>query len=144
MRTQQEDLEYGINNERVALASLEELTGKKLAHTGKYSLLDFADQEMTVYVELKSRRFAHNKYETTYIGKKKIDQCSNPNIDYYLAFLFTDGLYYIKYDKELFSGFRIEEDFQYRRYNCYTANQTLVHIPVQYLTKYTGSKIMSP
>jgi hypothetical protein len=53
------------------------------------------------YFEIKSRRFNHNKYKTTMIGKNKIDFANKyPDNTFYFVFVFEDGIYYYKYNIE--------------------------------------------
>jgi hypothetical protein len=52
------------------------------------------------YFEIKSRRFSHNKYKTTMVGKNKIEYakkvCKDKNS--FFIFVFEDGIYYYIYD----------------------------------------------
>ena len=55
------------------------------------------------YFEIKSRRFNHNKYETTMVGKNKIEWVREnyiEGIDFYFVFVFEDGDYFYKYNPE--------------------------------------------
>lgn len=55
------------------------------------------------YFEIKSRRFNHNKYNTTMVGKNKLDWIKEnylEGIEYYFVFVFEDGDYYYKYNPD--------------------------------------------
>ena len=104
-----EDLKMGNLNEDKNIKKLEETFKTDLKKYGsQYSILDFKNNSSTVYCELKSRRLHFNDYDTTIIGVNKIQYCNKPDITYYFAFAFYDGLYYIKYEKELFDTFKKE------------------------------------
>lgn len=81
-----------------------------------YSPFDYETEDKEVFIELKSRTFAHNKYPTTMIGQNKVN-CAKayPNKTYYFAFAFTDGLYWIKYDPEVFKSFQVKQGGRYDR-----------------------------
>lgn len=62
-----------------------------------YSNYDFYDSKYTY--ELKSRRCEHNRFNTTIIPEMKCHKRT------YLLFLFTDGLYYIRFRESKFNEF---------------------------------------
>lgn len=131
MRHQKEDLQFGNESEQRNLEAFSTLVGASLQKTAHhYHPFDFTNDANTIFVELKSRRVESKKYPTALIGKNKIEFCSDLSKAYYFCFAYTDGLYYIQYDKKLFDTFRVEEQY-YRspRYGCINRPQTLVHIP---------------
>lgn len=136
MRHQKEDLQFGDASEKENLSVLSNFVAASLVKTPHFHPMDYTDEGNTIYVELKTRRVRHNQYPTALIGKNKIDFCSDETKNYYFCFCYSDGLYSIKYDPEVFATFRIEEDY-YRspRYGCINRAQTLVHIPHESLTK---------
>ena len=72
-----------------------------------YGVIDFFNDDKTIYVELKARRLKHNQYETVMIGQNKIRYYKNlKGSSCYLCFKYIDGLFIIKYDKELFKTFK--------------------------------------
>jgi len=74
----------------------------KLSYTDTYDIFDYISECKTIYIELKGRKTAYNRYPTTMIGYNKILECEkNKNITYYFVFKFSDGLYYCKYSKKL-------------------------------------------
>lgn len=63
----------------------------------EYSSSDFYDSRYQYL--LKSRKCDHDTYATTLISELKCNKRA------YLLFLFTDGLYYIKYKKDKFKNY---------------------------------------
>lgn len=94
-----EDVKFGNEKEDECLNAFKELFDDKLKKNSyKWATLDYSCDGC--YVELKSRRCAHNKYKDTMIGVNKINYCSNMTRPVYFCFSFEDGLYYWKYNKE--------------------------------------------
>jgi len=140
-----EDINFGLTNEQKAIPSIESFLKTELKKDpNPYSIYDWWNETKTVFVELKSRRNTHNQYDTTIIGENKIQMCTNPDIKYYFVFLFTDGLYYIKYDKELFKNFTIEKDLRIKyRYDVGKVEfKKVVHIPYKLLNKLPNTIII--
>jgi len=82
--------------------------------------------------ELKSRNNTYSKYPTTCIGTDKIK--SDHHKDQVFIFHFTDGDYYIRYDKKLFDTF---ETKNFRRYRIghRDVEKLYTYIPIECLTK---------
>lgn len=78
--------------------------------------------------ELKSRRCDHDKYPTTMIPEMKCHKRT------YLLFLFTDGLYYIKYKKDKFDKFE-KKMFVKNRCDKKDVMKYYYYIPVECLKK---------
>ncbi len=91
-----------------------------------YSNYDFYDSKYTY--ELKSRRCEHNKYNTTIIPEMKCHKRT------YLLFLFTDGLYYIRFRKNVFNEFE-KKLFVKNRYDKEDVKKYYYHIPIDKLKK---------
>jgi hypothetical protein len=135
--TQAHDIQFGTASEITNHQLLEAYLNKTLNRKGGYAVFDFEDPSRTCYVELKTRRIAHDKYPTAMIGLNKIAFCvSEPDIEYWFVFCYTDGLYTIKYDREIFNTFEVSHSFRRgERADCPTANQSVVYIPVELLQK---------
>jgi hypothetical protein len=134
MRTQKDDLAFGAKSEEATLPILQNLVGSPLVKTNDFHPMDYTNEGMTIFVELKTRRVKHNQYPTALIGHNKVRFCFDPNVSYYFCFSYLDGLYYIKYDPALFATFRVEEDYlRSERIGCETRPQRIVHIPHTYL-----------
>jgi len=123
------DLEFGLMRENDVLEKIKIFFNDETIRktTDKYCKFDFVSA--TCKYELKSRKNTYRAYPTTIIHCHKI-------IDGKQIFLFnfTDGLYYIEYDKKTFDKFNIFEMTDYRagRYGQ-TANH--YSIPIELLKK---------
>ena len=71
-------------------------------YPNQYDDFDFYD-DLTEY-EVKSRTNTYSKYPTTMITKNKTEKPTPKKV--ILLFNFTDGLYYIEYNKEQFSKYQ--------------------------------------
>ena len=100
-------------------------------------MFDFENPNKTIFVELKSRRIKHNAYDTAIIGLNKIafsDQL--PEAEFWFAFCYSDGLYVIKYDKEVFDTLEVRHDYRRGpRNDVHNNAQSVVFIPITLLTK---------
>lgn len=106
-RTFNQDYSFGKANEAKSLPILNEFFDTDLIHIqDQYAPFDFENSEYAI--EQKSRNCSVRDYATTMLQYKKILHC---NLPYYgekekwFIFRFTDGLYGIKYDKEVFKKY---------------------------------------
>lgn len=130
------DYNNGLRSEEICKANLERLTQTTLVkEKGRYSPFDFADMNKTIYVELKTRNVAVNKYETTLLPASKLNYCNDKTKKYIFAFFFTDGLYYIEYSTELFDTFEKKEFCRFQRYGINDKPQLYIYIPASKLLK---------
>lgn len=108
MATKKQDLEMGKNAEDETIPVLNEYFKTTFSkNENVYGVIDFFNEDKTIYVELKARRLKHNQYETVMIGQNKIKYYKNlKGSSCYLCFKYIDGLFIIKYDKELFKTFK--------------------------------------
>jgi hypothetical protein len=100
------DYAFGLNGERSVIGKMSAHFKTNFSKTEDvYDPFDFKDSKTCI--ELKTRRNTKNAYPTTMVGanKVKIAQQDTSGKKYIFAFNFTDGLYYIEYEKELFSTF---------------------------------------
>ena len=134
--TQRDDLEFGTKSELTNHEILEHFLNTTLNRKGGYATFDFEDPTKTVFVELKTRRIKHDAYPTTMIGLNKIQFCElERDVDYWFAYCYTDGIWVIKYDRELFSNFEVSHDFKRsERPDARNNADSVVYIPIQYLT----------
>ena len=126
-------MKFGYDSELETLELLKEyFKDKKLKKTReKYCEYDFYSK--TKRIELKTRNNTIYTYPTTMIGVNKIKNAESFEGDYYFAFKFKDGLYYIKYDKKLFETFEIKLGGRCDRYRI---EQKLYYfIPIENLTE---------
>ena len=131
------DLSYGTTKEMETKPVLEKFLNTELVVKGGFHPFDFHNKTNTVYLELKSRRFNHDKYPTTMIGLNKVEYAKkNPGCDYWFAYNFEDGVWAVKYDPALFDSFEVKTDFRRSyRADCANYNQRIVYIPIANLTK---------
>jgi len=78
---------------------------------------------LTKNYELKTRTNKYNQYSTTMIG---FDKCEINSI---LLFKYTDGLYYIEYNKEQF------DKYELKKFTKYTIPKDYIYIPIKDLIK---------
>lgn len=130
MNFDKEEYEFGKQSELDNLTNLRKLNPNLKEIKNKFAPFDFVDDTNTVYVELKTRRNKRNQYPTTMVPESKIKKIVVGNT-YYFAFKFTDGLYYIKYDKEIFDSFEIKQGGRYDRGRPEVENYC--YIPVELL-----------
>ena len=109
------DYNFGLQAEDSVMSRMSAHFNTELTKTEQYSPFDFKDSKMCI--ELKTRRNAKDKYPTTMVGanKVKIAQNDTSGKRYLFAFNFTDGLYYVEYDRELFSGFETKQGGRFDR-----------------------------
>lgn len=124
-----EDYNYGIKNEDRVLDCINLYFNKLIKKCeNKYERYDFFDDECIF--ELKSRKNKYNTYSTTMITANKLEQEINKQL--ILLFDFTDGLYYIKYDKEQFSKY-FKQPFS--RCGIKSDEKIHIYIPIRDLIK---------
>jgi hypothetical protein len=137
VRTQAEDLRFGYTHEQNVLERLQKQFGTTLLRGGNWDTMDYSNPAKTIFIELKSRRVPHDRYPTAIIGRNKIRFCSDPTKEYYFVYNYEDGLFYIKYDPELFATFEVVTEYQRnRRADATDAPQEVVMIPYKYLTRF--------
>jgi len=134
MRTQKQDLAVGLASERTLKGRIEQLVGEPLTLLGGHSVMDFANQSKTIFAELKTRAISSLNYPTAIIGKNKVEFCNDPTKHYYFVFCYRDGLFYIKYDKDVWANFEEDNEFvRGERADCVNRPQRVVKIPRELL-----------
>lgn len=104
MERRLKDLEYGTKKEVELLSTFKKIFNcDNLELAPKNYEFDYINNKLQI--ELKSRFNEYKKYPTTMIGKNKISFADKNNKETFFCFNFTDGLYYIKYDKEKFKSY---------------------------------------
>lgn len=94
-----EDFDFGTAKEKSEIQVLREKFHPMLKKIeDNYFVFDFGCKNC--YVELKSRRCAHDKYEDTMVSMNKIEYASHTERPVYFCFSFTDGIYFWQYNKE--------------------------------------------
>jgi hypothetical protein len=142
------DYKFGTEKEVPTKPILESFFKTPLTHRGGYAVFDYDNEELkrnnVLHIDLKSRRIAHNQYATAIIGANKVEIAEkNPSRSYWFVYKYVDGLYGIKYNKELFDTFEHTDfsrndrpDFHNNPQHCYfIPSEKLIRI-----TDQTGDK----
>ena len=129
------DIAFGKKKEDEVKPILEEKFNCELQQGSKYATIDFFNQDKSIYIELKSRRNTYNKYPTTLLTSNKIKKIQdNTTTEYYFVFNFTDGLYYIKYDKTVFDEIECGTFQRFHRQDKDEKPVEHYYIPIEKLT----------
>jgi len=122
----QRDREFGLESEKNIKPILERFFNDELTDTTRWTTYDFKGKENRY--ELKARRNCYNTYPTTMIPADKVDE------NLIFVFQFTDGNYYIPYNKETFDTFECKP---FRRWRTGTRDKEkdYIYIPIGSLLK---------
>jgi len=116
------DYTFGTEQEDLVLPKIKEYFKRDIKKSeDKYAKSDYFDDDY--FYEMKSRTNNYSKYPTTMITQDKIRE-DKPLI---LLFNFTDGIYYIKYDKEKFLTY---EQKMFSRANLEWNKKNHLYIPI--------------
>lgn len=121
------DYKTGLNGEKEIINIINNYFNRIINKTTeKYCRYDFYDNKYKY--ELKTRNNTYNTYPTTIIAVDKV-------VDNKLIFLFnfTDSIYYIKYNKELFDTFE-KKMFVRQRADFNDIEKEYFFIPIEKLT----------
>lgn len=103
------DYQFGKRREKECFKQIRKFFNPKLQMT-QYEYAPYDYWSTTHIVELKSRTTDRNRYNTTIISLTKVNYAKeNPQYITHFVFDFNDGMYYIKYDPELFEKFDITQ-----------------------------------
>jgi len=122
------DIEFGLANEYPVIYKLSQHFNETIEKT-KEKYCQYDAFSLTTKYEIKSRRCKSSTYDTTILPVHKV---ANINDRLVFVFHFTDGLFYIVYDKELFDKFEKRNVTYYREG---IANNAVLHffIPIKNL-----------
>jgi hypothetical protein len=130
-----EDLSFGLASESRNIGLIEKLVGCSMQKdTNHYSSFDFHNSDRTVFAELKTRRIRHNQYPTTIISADKIAHIEDGK-DYYFIWAYVDGLYYLKYDPNLWEKFECKMYRRFDRSDRVEVPKPHIFIPCELLSK---------
>jgi hypothetical protein len=112
LRSFKDDLKYGLDREDEVNLKLikqfeEDIKNTKELYNNPYYKYDYEGMVSGTRYELKCRKNEKYKYNTTIIPCHKINKLTTEK-DLYFVFNFTNGITYIKYDKNLFDTFKIK------------------------------------
>lgn len=126
MKSFQNDYNFGIQEEQHVLTKIQKyfINDNIQIINDKYSKYDF--KGIKYYYELKSRTNTYTKFDTTLIPFDKINE------KYNICFLFnfTDGLYYIYYDKDKFNKYGLMNFKRNQRVDFNDQEKLYYHIPI--------------
>jgi hypothetical protein len=125
------DYSFGTNNEDNVLEKITKHfnDGVIKKSVNKFSKYDYKGDKY--YYELKSRNNNYKTYPTTLIPYNKIME----NKQQYFLFDFKDGLYYIEYNKDVFSKFELNEFVRKQRIDYNDKKSLYYFIPIECLIK---------
>jgi hypothetical protein len=138
VRFDTQEYNFGIQSQKDNINLLRQLVPNIIEIEDTFAPFDFRDEDNTIFIELKTRRNTKDKYPTTMVPLSKIQKI-DPQYTYYFAFKFTDGLYYIQYNKELFDTFEVKVSGrndrgipEYENYIFIPVNLLLPLLPLPY------------
>ena len=121
----EEDRKFGLSNEQPVIDQLKIFFEENITPSvGRYCPFDA--ESLTCKYEIKTRRNKYNTYPTTIITVKKMNTVGKLRF----VFSFTDGLYYIEFNKEIFSQFKTQEITRIG-----SKPNSHILIPIEYLFK---------
>jgi hypothetical protein len=102
-RNFEKDYLFGEQQEQLLLPILQNKFDIDLKLTDRYYKFDLVSNKYNI--EIKSRKFKHDRYPTTLIPKNKCIIEDNKQTIFIINFI--DRIYYIEYNKELFDKFKV-------------------------------------
>jgi len=131
MQTYKSDYSFGKKSEDIVLEKINIYFKDNIkAIEQRYELYDY-EGELNIY-ELKTRTNTYRAYNTTLLGYNKVISSNKKQI---FVFSFTDGLYYIKYDEELFNTFEKKLFVRNQRSDYNDVLKLYIFIPIDKLIK---------
>ena len=134
----EQDEQFGFDSESIVKPIIESYLGIKLIDTDRWDEFDFIDEEKTIYVELKTRRFEKDKYTDTMVGYNKVQLADelikkDPDVKILFCFKFTDGIYMFDYKPDLVKKHWIRNGVCFSR--CIKEVKKHMFIPINLLTR---------
>jgi hypothetical protein len=128
-----EDLAFGLGSEVRNMSAIERLVGCGLIKdSNHYSSFDFHNADKTVFAELKSRRIRHNQYPTAIISADKIAHIEEGK-EYFFVWTYVDGMYYLKYDPDVWSTFECKMYARFDRSDRREFPKPHIFVPHEFL-----------
>jgi hypothetical protein len=136
------DFAFGTQSERINHKILENIFKTPFVRRGGKAIFDFdniaTSPGNTIYAELKTRRINHDDYPTALIGSNKVYYASlNSKSEHWFIYNYKDGIFGIKYDKELFSTFSTSSFTRGERPDISNNPQDTVFIPYKHLIRFS-------
>ena len=127
MASFRKDFINGMKAEDAVLPVICEYFKRDIKKTDRFCKYDYECSEYKY--ELKSRGNEYRKYPTTLVPLDKL--VSDKMI---FLFSFTNGLYYIEYEKELFDKFEVQKYVRNPRIDIKDIKKDYLFIPIEELT----------
>tara|TARA_R110000868_G_scaffold105239_2_gene289504 strand:+ start:12787 stop:13185 length:399 start_codon:yes stop_codon:yes gene_type:complete len=131
MRSFKSDYSYGKKSENNIIEKINIYFKDNIKAISKQTEVYDYEGDLNIY-ELKSRTNTYKAYDTTLLGYNKI---IDKDKDQIFLFSFTDGLYYIKYDEELFNTFEKKMFVRNQRSDYNDKLKLYIFIPIDKLIK---------
>jgi hypothetical protein len=129
MRTFKEDYELGIKSEDVVLEKIKNYFSDDTIKKSESRVSRYDYKSETSLYELKTRTNACKKFPTTLLPKNKVF-----GDNHIFLFQFTDGLYFLRYSRELFDTFECKPFRRIQRADYNDKEALYYYIPVDSLT----------
>lgn len=131
MRSFAKDYDFGMKGEEDIKEKLETFFQAPVTKTHPTHPADFLCNNK--YIEVKTRTNRYKSFPTTLLPLSKITFAqSNPTT---FVFVFTDGAYYIHYEKELFDTFEVKPFQRFKRTDYHDKLTDYIHIPIEHLKR---------
>lgn len=131
MRSFKSDYSFGKKSEDIVLGKIENHFKDNIKSVKSQTSVYDYEGELNIY-ELKTRTNTYRAYNTTLLGYNKVISSNKKQI---FVFSFTDGLYYIKYDEELFNTFEKKLFVRNQRSDYNDVLKLYIFIPIDKLIK---------
>lgn len=142
MSKKTQDIQFGKKKEAEVRPLLETFFGVALhkatlpnGDEDEFDRWDFLNDDETKRFELKGRRIKHNQYPTAVLNYSKIKN-QDPSVDYTYIWNYTDGIYYLPYNEELWKTFKVKPMSVWRDGYCET--QPCINVPHEHLVALTS------
>ena len=133
MRSLKEDKQLGEESELKHKEIFNTFFNDNFKKLSTFHPLDFEGDKS--FLEIKTRTNRYDDYPTTLIPASKINYCKKQKKETYFIFVFTDDIYYIKYDEQLFYKFEVKPFVRPNRIDHSDKLQNYYYIPINYLSK---------
>ena len=130
-RSFKSDYSFGKKNEVNILSRINNYFKDDIKEVQKQTEVFDFEGNLNIY-ELKSRTNTYKAYNTTLLGYNKIIKANKGQV---FIFSFTDGLYYIKYEEEIFKTFEKKMFVRNQRNDYNDTEKLYIFIPIDKLTK---------
>ena len=133
MRSLKQDKQNGEESELKNRNIFNSFFNDNFKKLSEFHPLDFEGDNY--FLEVKTRTNKYNQYPTSLIPASKINYCKKQNKETYFIFVFTDDIYYIKYDEQLFKNFEVKPFKRPDRIDHTDKLQNYYYIPIINLSK---------